>query len=124
MAVITNAVQGERTISSFYTVGRGAGIVPTDEEPAHQKGYGTVTFADGKVLTVNDYDILVGASGPIDGTIETVRSDGITTTLTYNSDGTSIGKIEKDGEFIADINLNRDGTGTYTDSLGMTYPIK
>lgn len=123
IAVITNAVQGDRTINTFSTVDRGAGIVPTDEDPAHQKGYGTVTFADGKVLQIKDYDILIGANGPIGGTIETVRNDGYTTTMTYNEDNSAVGEISKDGDFIADVILNADGTGNYTDFSGMTYPI-
>ncbi len=75
------------------------------------------------MLTINDYDIEIGANGPISGTITTTKTDGFTTTMTYSSDGTSSGKVYKDGNFVADIFLDADGTGTYMDSFGMIYPI-
>jgi len=129
LAVITNVQQSDRTLYMFYSVDKGAEFVPTNSNPAHQKGYGTITFSTGTyhqtalVLDIKNFDLTIGENYPIGGTIETSRSDGFSTFTTYNSDGSSTVLVYKNGKVIAYINLNANGTGTYTDTSGKAYPI-
>ncbi len=130
MRIIVNAQQSDRIIEMNYTVTMGADFVPTDENFVEQKGSGKITFTKGTevteddlVLNITKYELRIGANGPIGGTVETSRSDGFSTKMTYSSDGSSYGTVYKDNKQIATVSINPDGTGTYTDSSGKTYPI-
>ena len=123
MQVIMEATQEDRTIEMSYTVKRSTGFVPTDADPATQKGHGTITFNDGLVLNIRDFNLLIGENGPISGSILTERSDGYTTSMYYYEDGSTGGNIFLNGKFVASFYINADGSGTYTDSSGKVYPI-
>ncbi len=124
MHIIVNARQSDRTIKMDYTVTMGADFVPTDENPVIQEGSGTITFTEENlVLDITSYKIYIGENGPVRGTVETSRSDGFSTKMTYASDGSSYGTIYKNNKQVATTSINADGKGTYTDSSGKTYPI-
>ena len=124
LAVIMEARQEDRDISMFYTVERSAAFVPTDEDPARQKGQGTITFSDNSLMNIKDFNLLIGSDGPVSGSIQTERSDGYSTSMNYLESGTITGTIYFNGNFLASFVINPDGTGTYADSSGKIYPIK
>ena len=126
MTVVTDTTQSDREMHMVYTVTLGSGLVPTDLDPATQTGYGTITYSDDSVLTIKNYSMLIGSDGPISGTIETelVKEGSTTTTvMIYDEDGSFTGTIYRDGQRLATVHINADGTGTYTDSTGKVYPI-
>jgi hypothetical protein len=87
---------------------------PTDANPAHLAGTGTLTMASGDVMTITSA-VDVGASGPVGGTQSFTSTGGMSGTMTFHSDKTMTGVISKDGAVIATISVAADGTGTLTD---------
>jgi hypothetical protein len=87
---------------------------PTDANPAHLAGTGTLTMDSGDVMTITSA-VDVGASGPVGGTQSFTSTGGMSGTMTFHSDKTMTGVISKDGAVIATISVAADGTGTLTD---------
>ncbi len=96
---------------------------PTNTNPSHQTGNGTITLNTGQVLDVT-VDLYIGANGPVSGTQKFTSSTGESGTMTFAADGSMSGVVKKDGVTIGTVVINADGTGTYTDTAtGQTYTI-
>jgi len=124
MTVVIDMTQPGKTMHVVFTVDLPDGsFTPTDATPSHQTGYGTINFDDGTVLTIENYDMMIGTDGPLSGTITCTRNNGYSTKMEYKADRSVDGEIYKDGSSIATFHINPNGTGYYKDTSGKSYPI-
>ena len=97
--------------------------MPTDDNPQHMDGGGTITFDTGARWDVV-CELNIGANGPVGGTQTFTSTTGESGRLTFNPNRSMDGVMAMNGVNVAKILINADGTGTYTDlTTGTEYEI-